>query len=118
MEYCYLHNDLSEEPGDGCPLCESMVEHEAALSRWATTYKAMKCERNRLKAENALYFSEMVARGDRIDELETLVREMAGLLNFNLGFGRDTELNQLIILRAKAQAILNRPDVKAIMEEK
>lgn len=44
MEYCKLHKDLSDEEGDGCPLCESMVEHENALARWAEIYRTQKDE--------------------------------------------------------------------------
>ena len=53
MKYCDLHtpDSLQDEEGDGCPLCESMIDKNERLTRWAATNKHQKAQ---LAAQAAL----------------------------------------------------------------
>jgi hypothetical protein len=51
MEYCRIHKDLSDEPGNACPLCECMMDKDISLSRWAIKHKEMQTQ---LTAQSAL----------------------------------------------------------------
>ena len=50
MEYCRLHKDLTEEEGDGCPLCESMREKASVVDRWADDRKKLQGQLAQAKA--------------------------------------------------------------------
>lgn len=42
-EYCKIHKIIEDDDElKGCPLCDSMIRHVAALSRWKEKYTEMR----------------------------------------------------------------------------
>ncbi len=41
-EYCKIHKEIDDEDEVGCSLCNALIRHEEALSRWTNKYIEMR----------------------------------------------------------------------------
>lgn len=113
MEYCDLHKDLSDEEGEGCPLCECLRSKREAIIRVSNKLRLLKTQLSQqadliqeaMKAleESSPYFYQSTSLYNKI---RALLPRLEAAVNHDLpGYQPKTPLGkELMDIREKAIA--------------